>query len=345
MDGCELAAVGLGRCEQVVYEALIAADTRSAAELRVELDLPSETVEASLSVLQRHGLAAPSPHDPQRYTAGLPRIALAVLIQEHELALQRARRKAEELSTVFRGARPDRAEDLVETVYGQQNIRRQLDSLQRLARREVRAIDMPPYVMDIAANTAVQAELLGEGIAYRSLYDPSGLDVFHDLAGDMRTSVELGEQARVMPGLPMKLFIADDQLAMIPARLPSPHTIDAAIVVHPCGLLDTVAALFETLWTHALPLSLWREGEDADGRLTVEERQLVAMLATGLSDKAVARKLGVSESTFYRRMQDLTARLGAATRFQAGLQAAFRGWVANPHLTGEGTLSEPSGTS
>ncbi|MFD1936887.1 hypothetical protein ACFSKW_35995 [Nonomuraea mangrovi] len=50
------------------------------------------------------------------------------------------------------------------------------------------------------------------------------------------------------------------------------------------------------------------------------------MLAAGLKDEAVVRRLGVSLRTVHRRVSELTDRLGARTRFQAGLLAARRGW-------------------
>lgn len=44
-------------------------------------------------------------------------------------------------------------------------------------------------------------------------------------------------------------------------------------------------------------------------------------------DEAAARALGVSVRTFRARVAVLMARLGAASRFQAGTRARERGWV------------------
>jgi DNA-binding NarL/FixJ family response regulator len=46
-----------------------------------------------------------------------------------------------------------------------------------------------------------------------------------------------------------------------------------------------------------------------------------------MKDDVIARQLGISERTVRRRVADLAARLGAASRFQIGAQAARRGWV------------------
>ena len=44
-----------------------------------------------------------------------------------------------------------------------------------------------------------------------------------------------------------------------------------------------------------------------------------------MNDKAIARQLGVSERTAHRRVAGLMTRLGAESRFQAGVQAARNG--------------------
>lgn len=48
------------------------------------------------------------------------------------------------------------------------------------------------------------------------------------------------------------------------------------------------------------------------------------MLTTGATDAAIARRLGVSERTVQRDVRDLLGRLGARTRFQAGLVLGLR---------------------
>jgi DNA-binding NarL/FixJ family response regulator len=53
--------------------------------------------------------------------------------------------------------------------------------------------------------------------------------------------------------------------------------------------------------------------------------QLLALLAGGLNDKAIASELDVSTRTLDRRILKLMRGLGARTRFQAGWIAAQRG--------------------
>ncbi|MFC6678324.1 response regulator transcription factor [Nonomuraea ferruginea] len=55
--------------------------------------------------------------------------------------------------------------------------------------------------------------------------------------------------------------------------------------------------------------------------------QVVRLAAQGLSDEAIARHLGVSVRTVRTRFAEAMTELGAQSRFQAGVEAARRGWL------------------
>ena len=57
------------------------------------------------------------------------------------------------------------------------------------------------------------------------------------------------------------------------------------------------------------------------------DRRLIDLLAAGMKEVAIARHMGQDPRTVRRHISELLKRLGATTRFQAGLQAAKRGWI------------------
>ncbi|MFG6199417.1 TrmB family transcriptional regulator [Nonomuraea sp. JJY05] len=65
----------------------------------------------------------------------------------------------------------------------------------------------------------------------------------------------------------------------------------------------------------------------AANALSLEDRRLLALLAAGLKDDAIARQLGTSPRSLRRRLRHLLDELNAETRFQAGAQASRRGLV------------------
>ena len=68
-------------------------------------------------------------------------------------------------------------------------------------------------------------------------------------------------------------------------------------------------------------------GGVAPGEASPQQRILLGMLAVGLTDEAIGRQLGWHPRTVQRHVRRLMSDLGAQTRFQAGLQAARRGWL------------------
>ncbi|GAA4225875.1 DNA-binding NarL/FixJ family response regulator [Streptosporangium album] len=94
----------------------------------------------------------------------------------------------------------------------------------------------------------------------------------------------------------------------------------------PSALLDALVGLFEVLWQSAVPLHVTAtpagETLEPERRFQPADIEVLALLAAGLKDDAVARQLGISPRTVQRRVQVLCERLGARSRFHAGLLAS-----------------------
>jgi DNA-binding NarL/FixJ family response regulator len=85
-------------------------------------------------------------------------------------------------------------------------------------------------------------------------------------------------------------------------------------------------AYFEQLWHKATPFGAGRARDDEG--LTSQERVLLVLLSQGMTDEVAARRLGLSLRTVRRMMADLMDRLGAKSRFEAGMRASQRGWLS-----------------
>jgi DNA-binding NarL/FixJ family response regulator len=72
----------------------------------------------------------------------------------------------------------------------------------------------------------------------------------------------------------------------------------------------------------------------ADGRpqvdLTDRERQVLGLLASGLANKQIARRLGISEKTVKGHLTNLFQRIGVSDRTQAALWAERTGALKTP---------------
>src|SRR6185503_11517539 len=97
--------------------------------------------------------------------------------------------------------------------------------------------------------------------------------------------------------------------------------VDSVLVVRAPTVVSSLARLFELLWAQAWPLPVWDRSAEPDPADPVDH-ELLALLATGVKDEAIARDLGISVRTLGRRIGRLLESLGARTRFQAGLLAS-----------------------
>jgi len=61
--------------------------------------------------------------------------------------------------------------------------------------------------------------------------------------------------------------------------------------------------------------------------LSSDEKQLLALLAAGFKEEAIARRLGLGARTIERRMRHIMDVLGTQTRFQTAVGATSRGWL------------------
>ena len=315
-----LAALGLSAFDETVYRALLCHADVSPAELAAEIEASPTRVDRSLDRLRDLGLVSRLSGRRRRYTAADPEAAIEALIRNRTADLERVRSVTMELAAAFHAAqRAGGRGDVVELVHGAEELGRWFVRLQQQVREEMLVLDRPPYAL--AASNPVEPVSLAQGVRWRAVYAPEALEI----PGALEEITELarrGERGRVLPGLPLKLAIADAKVALLPLSLDLEATQVA--LIHESTLLDGLVELFQTYWELAVPI-----GADTVGRSSVDEdtRQLLTLLASGLKDDAIARQLGLSTRTMRRRIRTLLDHLSAANRFQAGVQAARRGWL------------------
>jgi two-component system nitrate/nitrite response regulator NarL len=97
----------------------------------------------------------------------------------------------------------------------------------------------------------------------------------------------------------------------------SGERLHAAIVAVRAGLVVLDAELAKD----ALPDLDAEDGEE----LSARERQVLALIASGLSNRKIAERLGISEHTAKFHASSILAKLGVSTRTEAVVIAARRG--------------------
>ncbi|GAB3274113.1 helix-turn-helix domain-containing protein [Microbacterium lacusdiani] len=322
-----LEALGFGRAEAELYELLV---TRGRLALDDVLALGErEAQRIALETLESRGLVRRAAGPEPVYVVAPPEYAIDVLVAEQMAALRQVRARATELAARVRAAdRGDDAASLIEVVSGPGSARQLFRQVVRSAREEIAVFDRPPYATPPEEIEEVREEqarrFQTDGVRIRTVFDRGLLDDPVEVRRIMN-GVRGGEQARVAP-VPLKLAIIDREWGMLPLLQSDAGAAEAVVIVRRSVLLDSMIALFESVWAQASEI---RPGDDDAVRESDEAdlRELARLLVAGMTDLSIAHHLGLSERTVRRRTKELLDELGAQSRFQAGAIAAKRGWI------------------
>jgi DNA-binding NarL/FixJ family response regulator len=132
-----------------------------------------------------------------------------------------------------------------------------------------------------------------------------------------------GAEVRTMPYVPMELLVVDGTAAVLTAGTTSSRVLAMRLP----GVVTSTTQMFERAWRDAVPLLDGRH--PARTALTRREQEILRLLSAGATDEVTAAQLGCSVRTVRRLVAQLMDRLGARSRFQAGVKAASSGWLAS----------------
>ncbi|WP_404955078.1 LuxR C-terminal-related transcriptional regulator [Streptomyces sp. 147326] len=158
--------------------------------------------------------------------------------------------------------------------------------------------------------------LLERGVRMRSLYqhatrfDPVTRAHAERLIG-------AGAEIRTLPEVLPQMIVVDGELAFLPSRS------GGALLIREPDLLGYLLDVFHRDWEYATPFAT---GPQAAHDISETVKQsILALLAKGLKDDTIARRLAISLRTCRRHVSELLLQLGANSRFQAGVIAERQG--------------------
>ncbi|MGP4014361.1 helix-turn-helix transcriptional regulator [Saccharopolyspora sp. 5N708] len=326
-----LESLGLSSRTETVYRVMLAHADWGIAQVVEHLQVSEELVRESLDELADLSLLRPSWDQVGALRPVSPQVGLAALLQRAETEITQRQRQIETARAAIAAMTAEyhttHEKDRVTHLTGLDEVRARLDELAHTA--EYECVSFTPGAAQRpdthqAAKPANQTAL-ERGVTIRSVYQDSFRNDLATLAY-VRWLTELGGQTRSVPTLPMTMVIIDQRIALLPVD-PS-DTAQGAVEVQAPGLVAAAYSLFEQIWATATPFGA-PDPVDENG-LTPQEIQLIRILAQGHTDEVAGRRLNLSLRTVRRMMAQIMDRLGAQSRFQAGIRAASRGWLRDP---------------
>lgn len=176
---------------------------------------------------------------------------------------------------------------------------------------------------------ATPEPLVAPGVKARMLVDRGLLErpgVLEFLEG----RVEAGYEIRLASRLVFSAVAVDTRAMVVDLTahdLESPGSFEMRRKTPVSAVRRWAKILFEYGTPLSPALAPILPGESRPRGLSPRDQRILGMLATGLSDHVIARHCGCSTRTVERRVRWLSDRLGASSRFQAGVEAVRRGWL------------------
>lgn len=320
-----LSAFRISDAAEVLYRRVLRSTTTDLAVLGRELGWARSQAMAALQPLIATRLVRLT-SDGQVLVED-PRLALERLIDGEESQLESRRRTLAEargaisqFSAEHRLGRGDLADEvrrgaweLIAAEAAPSLVQHLTRSTSGTIRSSILTVAAGPGV-DPDARRATQAALT-DGREQRALYSFAVLDDPGEREW-MQSWAAIGEQQRMVEVPPSEFAVFGADAVLAAAAWGSAD--GDYVVIRDAMLVEAFTALFDLAWAGALPVP------DA-GATSESDRRLLALLARGYKDEAIARYLGWGVRTVRRRVSGLMDAFGADTRFQLGVAAQQRG--------------------
>jgi len=311
-----------------LYQALRAhGETTSASDISKAAGLDTEQAELGLRRLRQLGLVR---EDGELLEPIEPDAALVTTMAAYRAQTAEQIRSATELEQltdsllhVYRPAAAQAAAEIaVEYITGAHRKLRTVAWLTSAARETCYGMHRGPVPTEQRELTTRLVSTMAErGVRIRWLFPRSFLQG-DEHAWFLGTLADLGAEVRIIDEAPCNMLLQDRTAACLPAD-PAPPDDIALLLVRGTALVKTLSAIYEDYWLRATSYERCvAEGTDpvsGDTEPTAQERLVIRLMATGLSDEQIANKMRVSRRTVQRAAAALMDRLNATNRFQAGL--------------------------
>jgi DNA-binding CsgD family transcriptional regulator len=310
------------------YAVLVHHPRSSLTEIARHLGVPVAAAAESLDVLSelQAAVCQVAADGEPRWDAHAPESLSEAEARRRQLEINQMHAAASRLSETFRSVRRSpRSNGTVVPVFERLEMLADFEEVQTSARGNVKVIERGPFLSDPDRERQLfllKRSRIGDGIRYQTLYQ----DTIYQDADRLRHALSTnasGAQARTLPEPPFKMIISDDERASLVLHADERRPDPMGLRIAGSPALRLLVKTFDVLWSLAAPISVNPAADELDER----DKAILTLMGLGATDDTIARRLGMSRRTVVRRTARLLERLGASTRFQAGVQATRRGWL------------------
>ena len=243
-----LRSLGLSTYEADVYEALVRLGRAKVQDIARVTPVPRPQIYVALGRLMDKGLCGEERGKVSHYTVVPPDAAFKSLLQREHDSLEMKVEGVKRLADLHRQADKETAPaDFIRVLKGGQ-IKEFMDDLAANAEREVVTFFKSAQEKDaqsLEGAVALEAGIIKRGVRVRCVYEERCLDN-PGIPPILKRLLAFGEQARVVPSVPMNMLVVDDKASLF-SLTTDKGDITVFAFTHP-ALVVSMRQNFQYLW-------------------------------------------------------------------------------------------------
>ncbi|MBV6420010.1 MAG: hypothetical protein DAHOPDDO_01236 [Ignavibacteriaceae bacterium] len=258
--------IGLTEREAKVYMTLLSGKMFTVLELQEAVNIPRTKIYEVLNKLISRNICVEKKLGRNKlYEAVEPQIALERVVESYKKDLERKEELINQISQVFTPIFQSSKTivnplEFIDVMKEKGQIHKRYAACVRSTRREMLTFNKGPYACDTSDRLEEQEDeefkLLKRGGSCKDIYELQELKEVDWLLASVKKSLKLGQEARVVKKLPIKMLVFDQEKVMFALEQPVPISNELTMIyIEHKQLAEACSMLFYHLWDQGIDIS------------------------------------------------------------------------------------------
>lgn len=258
--------IGLTEREAKVYMTLLSGKMFTVLELQEAVNIPRTKIYEVLNKLVSRNICIEKKLGRNKlYEAVDPKIALERVVESYKKELERKEELISQVSEVFTPIFQNSKTivnplEFIDVMKEKTQIHKRYTACVKSTKREMLTLNKGPYACDTSDRLEEQEDeefkLLRRGGACKDIYELDELKQVDWLLSSVKKSLKLGQQARVVKNLPIKMLVFDHEKVMFALEQPVPDSNELTMIyIEHKQLAEACSILFYHLWDTGIDIT------------------------------------------------------------------------------------------
>jgi len=258
--------IGLTEREAKVYMTLLNGKMFTVLELQEAVNIPRTKIYEVLNKLVSRNICVEKKLGRNKlYEAVEPKIALERIVELYKKDLERKEELISQVSEVFTPIFQNSKSiinplEFIDIMKEKSQIHKRYTACVKSTKSQMLTFNKGPYACDTSDRLDEQEDeefkLLKRGGACKDIYELSELKEVDWLLSSVKKSLKLGQQARVVKKLPIKMLVFDQAKVMFALEQPVPEANELTMIyIEHKQLAEACSILFYHLWDQGIDIS------------------------------------------------------------------------------------------